>query len=194
MKHYFCSASIFLAFISNAIFCCSASQQETENSRRVTEVLNEGDLGQNFGFQSRIVGGTVASPQDYDFMVNLGGCGGTFAIGGKVAWNNLYIPFLCCNFSISTNSDSRLHFQEVSSTEISFLRRLIASLCILTLHGLVATQSRLAYAGTLWELERDIQTTNRRFKVSDHRSIKVEAHSEMFQVSSCLSFSELYSV
>lgn len=28
-------------------------------------------------FQSRIVGGTVASGSDYPFHVNLGGCGGT---------------------------------------------------------------------------------------------------------------------
>ena len=40
------------------------------------EYTNE-DEWDHVPFQSRIVGGTVASGSDYPFHVNLGGCGGT---------------------------------------------------------------------------------------------------------------------
>jgi hypothetical protein len=57
---------------------CLADESQEQLRRRTDESEADEDLGlDHFGFESRIVGGTVASGSDYPFIVNLGGCGGS---------------------------------------------------------------------------------------------------------------------
>lgn len=72
----FLSAAVLLTLYSLQSF---AFEQETGSIRRIeADGLDEDNNDEeHIPFQSRIVGGTIANVNDYDYNVYLGGCGGS---------------------------------------------------------------------------------------------------------------------
>ena len=89
MKPLHSAASLLiLSFLKN---CSAAEQEPTDILRREMEgTATEEAIEEHNPFQSRIVGGTIASASDYGFNVFLGGC------GGSLIWSDIILTAAHC--------------------------------------------------------------------------------------------------